>query len=286
MKRVLACLAILFLASSVQARLDASYNIALEENGNALVVLVVKGIGNVNVPLPLDVESPAVRGALYIPSENGVDVSIDDDGTSTIVYKSALLADREGEEWTFLLETPRFDSASIILTIPDNTEIIKTEPTAAVSNIKGNKNVIWNINPGNTSSVSLRMRYTEPAEPAVEEPREDAGQALLKAALLALAILIILLAAYIYNSTRKGTVYSSGKQNVLKTLTGNETKIVNMLLQEREYGMQRNKLERESGIAKSSLASALQNLEKKNVVTVDRTYTTHYLELTEWFKSL
>jgi uncharacterized membrane protein len=72
---------------------------------------------------------------------------------------------------------------------------------------------------------------------------------------------------------------------VLKTLTGNETKIISLLLQN-NGGMRRNELERLSGVPKSSLASSLYNLEQRNIIRVDKSYAVHYVELTEWFKSL
>lgn len=266
------------------ANLSSNYNIALEENGNAMVVLIIRGIGTINVPLPLDVKSPAVRGALYVQSSNGVDVSIDADGTSTIVYKTAMLTNRQGNQWEFMMDLPEFHTASIILTIPENTRITNTTPNAAITQVGGEKNIIWNINPQNQARVSAHFTYTA-SEPDVTSLQGNPRETALKAVILAAVIFTGFLAAIILIKSRRSLVYSRGKQNVLKTLSGNETKIVNMLLQNPD-GIQRNKLERESGMPKSSLAAAIQNLEKKNVVTVDRSYSTHYVELTEWFKSL
>ena len=74
-------------------------------------------------------------------------------------------------------------------------------------------------------------------------------------------------------------------KNLIKTLSDNEQKIVG-LLAENNGEMKRNKLERASALAKSSLASALNQLERKNIVKVDKAYVTHYVRLTDWFKSL
>lgn len=80
-------------------------------------------------------------------------------------------------------------------------------------------------------------------------------------------------------------VLSKGKRNVMKTLSGNEIKIINTLL-EHEGKMLRNDLEKISGIPKSSLSVAINNLERKNIIQVDKSEWTHEVELTEWFKSL
>ena len=51
-------------------------------------------------------------------------------------------------------------------------------------------------------------------------------------------------------------------------------------------GVQGQFLEKEDQLAKSSLASALENLEKKNLVKVERTFHVHYITLSSWFKEL
>ena len=75
------------------------------------------------------------------------------------------------------------------------------------------------------------------------------------------------------------------KKNVLKALTENELKIVNALL-ENSGSMKRNKLEHLTQMAKSSLASALANLERRNIVQINRTFTVHTVELTDWFRNI
>jgi uncharacterized membrane protein len=95
----------------------------------------------------------------------------------------------------------------------------------------------------------------------------------------------LILVYLLFFRKRRRLVLSEEKQNVLKALTGNEIKVVTLLLENRG-GMKRNDLERKSGVPKSSLASTLHNLEQRNIVRVNKEYTVHYVELTEWFKSL
>ncbi|MCK4327831.1 MAG: BlaI/MecI/CopY family transcriptional regulator [Candidatus Diapherotrites archaeon] len=71
---------------------------------------------------------------------------------------------------------------------------------------------------------------------------------------------------------------------MLKTLSDNEKKVMDLVVG--NGGMKRNVLERESGLAKSSLATTLSQLEKKKLVAVKRTATVHYVDVTGWFKGL
>lgn len=77
---------------------------------------------------------------------------------------------------------------------------------------------------------------------------------------------------------------SKGKLDVVRTLSGNERAVVELLM--KEGGLRRNVLERESKLAKSSLASTLAQLEKRNIVSVDKGSTVHFVKLTDWFESL
>ncbi|MFH1225010.1 MAG: hypothetical protein V1676_04365 [Candidatus Diapherotrites archaeon] len=71
----------------------------------------------------------------------------------------------------------------------------------------------------------------------------------------------------------------------MKALSENERKVIS-LLASAGGEMKRNILERKSGLAKSSLASCLNMLERKNVVIIDKTSTTHFIRFTDWFKEL
>ncbi|MBD3388312.1 MAG: hypothetical protein GF416_04480 [Candidatus Altiarchaeales archaeon] len=280
-------LVLLLVAGSASAQLNGNYNIVLEENGNSLVTLVINGVGTINIPLPLDVRSPAVRDALYVRASNGVEVSIDADGQSTIVYKTALLTSREGGRWRYMMELPPLESATVVVYVPETAVIAETSPPAAISHVGESKSMIWNLKPVNDSAIVAEYSFSGSAGHMTEE---GGGRGLdLKYVLAVVLAPLAATAVIIYLVRRRqrgeGLVLSGGKQNVLKTLTGNEMKIVSLLLQNMG-GMQRNKLEKTSGIPKSSLASSLYNLEQRKIIRVDKSYAVHYVELTEWFKSL
>ncbi len=76
-----------------------------------------------------------------------------------------------------------------------------------------------------------------------------------------------------------------GKKEMMETFNENDLKIVNLLLSS-EGKSRRNELERKSGISKSSLAMALNRLEKRKIIEIDRTATTHFVKLADYFLRL
>lgn len=79
--------------------------------------------------------------------------------------------------------------------------------------------------------------------------------------------------------------FSRGQQNLMKTLSENERKVIG-LLSAGNGEMKRNILERKSGLAKSSLASCLNMLERKKVLEIDKTSVVHFVRFTGWFREL
>ena len=78
---------------------------------------------------------------------------------------------------------------------------------------------------------------------------------------------------------------TEGQMNIIRAANENEAKVLTLLLKHNGH-LKRNVLEKESGISKSSLASALKNLEKKNIVGIDRSFHVHYITLSPWFRKL
>lgn len=76
-----------------------------------------------------------------------------------------------------------------------------------------------------------------------------------------------------------------GMENVMKGLTENERKIVKILL---HHGIElrASEISRGAQISKSSLHFALNKLEEKKIVEIDKTFSSHTIRLTEWFKTI
>jgi len=100
--------------------MDGEYSVIVEENGAAAVILAVEGAGTVDVPLPLDVETYAIDGALYVPSENGVELLVEEGVPATLIYDTALLTSKSGDTWLFEMEIAGFDSGTAEVFLPSN----------------------------------------------------------------------------------------------------------------------------------------------------------------------
>lgn len=75
---------------------------------------------------------------------------------------------------------------------------------------------------------------------------------------------------------------TEGKKEMMETFNKNDLLIVQYLL-ENGGKSARNILERKSGISKSSLSMAIRRLERRKILEVDRTSTTHFVKLAEYF---
>ncbi len=92
---------------------------------------------------------------------------------------------------------------------------------------------------------------------------------------------LLFVSLYFIKSARKRTI-SPRQVQILQTLTENESKIVKLLLENKEI-LRRSFIEKKLELAKSSLAATLNNLERKKIVEIDKTLTTHRIKLTDWF---
>jgi len=78
---------------------------------------------------------------------------------------------------------------------------------------------------------------------------------------------------------------SEKMQNLIANATDNEKKIIDVLTKHNGE-MLRTEISRETGLSKSSLSVALNRLERKNIIEIDKTFTIHKVMFTSWFKSL
>ena len=292
----LTALALFLLTPQIVHAATADYNIVVNDAGDALVALNFAGSGEINVPLPLDVTNPEVKGALFVPAENGIDILVGPSGKSTVAYDTSILTAKSSGTWVFELDLVKGMNKKITLLLPPNAIISSTTPRGAIEQLSDSKKVTWSLSSA-VEKVSLNYVLSErvPPKPPMISP-------------LLLGVLgIVFIGIMAFSYMRPGlfqrpkpvkqavqqqiviaeetALISKEKKNVLKTLTENELKIVNNLL-ENSGSMKRNKLEHLTQMAKSSLASALANLERRNIVQLNRTFTVHTVELTEWFKNL
>lgn len=77
----------------------------------------------------------------------------------------------------------------------------------------------------------------------------------------------------------------NAKAEVLKTLGQNELKVLG-LLEANGGELKRNVLEQDAGLAKSSLAATLKQLERKNIIEINRLSKVHLVKFSDWFRNL
>lgn len=285
----------LFLAAPQAVRAaTADYNIVVNDAGDSLVALNIQGSGEFNVPLPLDAANPEVKGALFVPAENGIDVLVGPSGKASIAYDTSLLTAKSGGKWVFDMDLIGKISSKVTLLLPPNADIIATTPRGAIEQLSGSKKIAWS---GVSNKVTANYILSEKIQqkPSLISPVLLGGLAVLFIAFMALAYAkpgIFQKLKGRRQLSQMPTVLAEEKvsvtkekKNVLKALTENELKIVNALL-ENSGSMKRNKLEHLTQMAKSSLASALANLERRNIVQINRTFTVHTVELTDWFRNI
>ncbi|MFH1225009.1 MAG: hypothetical protein V1676_04360 [Candidatus Diapherotrites archaeon] len=184
-----------------------NYSVVVEENGNAAVVLSVEGSGTVDVPLPLDTENYAIDGALYVPSANGVELSIDEGTPATLIYDSALLTSKSAEGWAFELDLGAFDSGSVTLFLPKDTRVASMQPMGSVSDSDDAKIIAYTIMKG-TASVGANYSFvsagggTEGGESG-KEGRSADGALIMGAAIAIVVVLVVAVIVFIYLSSKK-----------------------------------------------------------------------------------
>jgi len=261
--------------------IDSSYNIIVEENGNSLVIIELEGQGLVGVPLQEDVSDVKVKGALYVIKNNSVDISIGSTQKAIVLYKTSMLTTKQ-DFWQFKIDLVNTQKEKVTLAIPKEAVILETKPEAMIESLNFTK-LIWD---GNIQTIEVEYEFPEVEVITLEDiqQKERKSSNLLIIPILILVILLItILSLFIIKSRKKPK--KSNKQNIIKTLSKNESLIVKILM-ENKGEMKRNKLEKSSKLAKSSLANTLNNLERKKIIEIDKTYTTHYVKFTRWFNEL
>lgn len=103
--------------------------------------------------------------------------------------------------------------------------------------------------------------------------------------IIILVFLTALLSFLLYYKNSKKRKISGRQTQLLQTLTDNESNIVNLLIGEKD-SLKRSFIEKKLEIAKSSLAATLNNLERKKIIELDRTYNSHRIKLADWFIKL
>ncbi len=253
---------------------DANYNIIVEENGNSLVIIELEGKGLVKVPFQ-EGSGLKIKGALYTVNNNSVDVSIGSTKKAIVLYKTSLLTSKQKDVWNFRIKLADTKMNKVILAMPREVSIKETYPKAMIESSNYTK-LMWE---GSVDEIEVMYGFPEKAITVENIPEEESDKNVLLFPVILIAAAIVILLVFLLMRGK------SNKKNVIKTLSRNESLIVNIMMANKG-SIKRNKLEKMSKLAKSSLANTLNNLEKKKIIEIDKTYTTHFIKFTRWFNEL
>lgn len=268
--------AVLLVLAMLPAVWGASYDVLVQESGNSIVLVSLEGSGLHLLELPTDAR-PEVRGALYLQEGNILSASVGSTEKAVIAYQTGTFTSK-GENWKLNIN---LDGPTKI-SLPISADIISVSPQAFVkeTDVKtidfqdGKAEIVYKIENINLQAYLDNMD-TYKFETIVTY-------------VVLTALCMILLAGLYFFVRRPKQVKeakASHKDNVMKTLSANEKKVIEILLQN-NHSAKRSLIEKQSRIAKSSLASTLYQLENKNLVEVDRENTAHFVRLTGWFSGL
>lgn len=289
----------LFSFSGSAAEHSVSYLFKAAENGETTVLVTIEGEGTVNIPLPKDVVDPEIRGGVYVLSEDGIEVTIDEEGKTQLGYKSSFYTRKESGVWFF--ESLLKENSTAKLVLPNTVKVVQAKPSSTIR-----RNSYIELSWDEIENNKIYVSYIIMKDSVIIE---DEGLILekdiqLKYIILAFVIVLIigLMLRFFFKKKEKKekmieiTVkpkaneeslpnITDGQMNVIKAANENDALILIALLKHNGK-MKRNTLEKEIKLAKSSLASSLNSLEKKNLVGIDRTFHVHYITLSKWFREL
>jgi hypothetical protein len=217
-------------------------------------------------------------------------------GITTFSFTTSLFTSKSGDSWSLAFTPPEGSSIRVIL--PEYS-MLGGSDTAPTSVSASQYRPMLYFNPESRISLS----YSLGPSPSSEDTPMALGQYILGASAL-LAIAAIAASYLIFLRKPQPRPASSGnapppsdtphqpdlaltvgKKAMMETFNENDLKIVGFLLANQGKS-RRNELERKCGISKSSLSMALNRLEKRKMIEIDRTSTTHFVKLSDAFLRL
>jgi uncharacterized membrane protein len=267
-----------------------TYTVDVDRSGTSSVTLSLESGDSVNVSLPVDASSLRIVGGSYNLSGASVLVLTGPSGLASFSYKSSMLTSKTDSGWKLSFSPP--DGASVRIYAPPYSVIEDSFPQPKSVSSDDSRLV---IETPYSRQVTVYYRLEEVPQPG--EAPDYLVYAITLLALLASGAAVILRGrppspGHPAPGAQPGSVerapsleVTSGKMEMMETFNANDLTIVRHLL---SCGgkSRRNELERKTGISKSSLAMALNRLEKRKIIEIDRTSTTHFVKLSGYFLRL
>lgn len=253
--------------------------IDVDRSGQSSVVLSLESEESATIALPQDASNFRIVGGSYETSNGTATVSSGQAGFTTFSFSSSALTTKTTDGWKLLFTASNTSTAVVYM------------PAHAVISSSSPKPLKVSADDSRTSlefaggPITLEYVLGELPEPKTS----DSSYLLFAAGLLGIAIVA---AAYLVRGKQQTTKekksslgMTPGKNEMMQTFNENDKTIVNYLLS-CEGKSRRNDLERKTSISKSSLAKAINRLEKRRIIEIDRSATTHFVKLADYFLKL
>lgn len=265
---------ILFLIACAHASM--LYTVDLDRDGHASVTLSLQDEPSAEVALPPDAGSFRVIGGAYSIKNGTAHIEVGQTGLTTFSFTSDTLSSKAGSLWRLSFAAP--EGADVTVFMPPYSAIEEVSPSPVRIYSEDSR---AQVDIEGAPLVSIDYRLGE--QPAIVKG-SDLGLLALAGAIIIAAIVMGL--ALRKEPQRKASLaLTEGKKEMMTTFNDNDKLIVDFLL-ENKGKARRNALERGTGISKSSLAMALNRLEKRRIIEIDRGATTHHVKLSDYFLSL
>ncbi|MBD3210708.1 hypothetical protein GF318_04985 [Candidatus Micrarchaeota archaeon] len=270
---------ILLLALVSVAGASTMYNVDVDRAGHASVTVSLQDEGHAEVALPPDAGSFMVVGGSYSISNDTAFVNAGKTGLASFSFSSNSLTSKSGSLWTLAFSPPEGSEATVFM--PPYSTIESVSPNPEQISSEGSR---ARITVGSATVAVVEYRL-ESLPPPPEQNASTGLLALAGAIIIASIILGLSLKRQEKQEKKKSLALTEGKREMMGTFNDNGKGIVNYLLKSGGKA-RRNTLERKTGISKSSLSMALNRLEKRRIIEIDRGSTTHYVKLSDYFLGL
>ncbi len=304
MKNTIQAVFLFFLVSTVCAQsMGANYEVIANAEGDAFVFSTFNGQGSILIQLPSDVDAPYVRGGMYSLENEAILLSVTGDRMVTVSYRTKKLVTQTGNDLSFSLDLPEnLSNTYVSVALPKEAIVTQVTPADGVVMSEDDSVIVAWASSKMIQRIKVDYRFSDdngggkPIDNGSDDNFFQLGFfGIVAVAGFILFCLIILIAIAFMFLRRKPLkekpreeselIATEGMRNLMKALNENDVKIIQSII-DSSGEIKRNELERKSGIAKSSLALSLDRLEKKGILKINKETTTHYISLTEWFRSL
>jgi len=270
---------LLVLASSAYS--SEIITLDVDRSGSTSVTLSLEGGGSSSIFIPQDSSNFRIVGGSYEVVNDTAIISSGSSGFTTFSYSSSELTTKTSSSWKLFFTAPENSTVSVYM--PAHARLISSSPHPARVSADDSRSSL------EFQGGQIRLEYELKSLPEPEQ--SDSGLILPSVIILAMSLVI---AAYLLRSKNNEPKASekkpsldltSGKKEMMETFNENDKIIVNYLFS-CDGKSKRNDLEKKTSISKSSLAKAINRLEKRKIIEIDRTSTTHFVKLSDYFLRL